>query len=296
MKEANQTDVTRAAGLMLLGMSIIGLIDNYVVEIARYAGLWQFHFTRGLMAVPMLVLVGVILGVRLWPIRVWAVVLRSAFLATSMLIYFGSIPLMPISVVVACLFTSPVFVLIFSVVFFGERIGVFRILAVLVGFLGVVLILDPGRDFSPAMLLPVLAGALYAMNAITARRLCAEESTVAMLLWFFGILTLFGACGLLIFDGDMTAIFPARGWVAPSGMFLFWVVIQAVGSIIAVGALTMAYQSSETTYLVTFEYSLLVFASFWAWMLYDQAIGLQAAFGIALIVASGIIIALRARG
>ena len=293
MKEVLNMDLRRGALLMLTGMAIIGLIDNFVVRIAEYAGLWQFHFLRAVLALPMLVGIGLVLGSRLLPQRVWAVVLRSFFLAASMLIYFGSIPLMPISIVVACLFTSPVFVLLFSVVVFGQRIGVFRVFAVLLGFAGVLLILNPGGDFSAAMLLPVLAGALYALNAITARRFCADEDTIAMLIAFFSMLGLFGLIGLSVFDAGMEARFPERGWVAPSKELWFWLLIQAAGSIVAVGLLTRAYQGAETTYLVTFEYSLLIFASFWAWVLYGDAVSVQAAIGMGLIIASGVIIAIR---
>ncbi len=284
----------QGAILVLTGMLIIGLIDNFVVEIAKHAGLWQFHLTRSSIAVPVLIVVGLLIGQGILPKRYWAVGLRSALLAGSMMLYFGSIPAMPISLVVAGLFTSPIFVLIFSRLFFGVRVGRVRIASVIVGFLGVLLILNPlSASFTPKLALPVMGGALYALNAITARRYCAEESTIAMLIAFFFMLGLFGLIGLLMLGETQSSEFLSQGWVAPSRTFLSWTALQAAGSIVAVGLLTRAYQTNETTYLIVYEYSLLIFASFWAFVLYGQTIGYLAALGMALIVASGVIISLR---
>lgn len=289
-----KTGTHHGALLVLAGMAVIGLIDNFVVEIAKLSGLWQFHFIRAVMALPMLVILGLVLGHALLPQRYWAVGLRSVLLASAMLLYFGSIPAMPIALVIAGLFTSPVFVLIFSALFFGTRVGIYRIAAVAVGFTGVLLVLNPfGADFTPRLILPVLGGALYALNAIVARRYCAQESTVAMLIGFFLTLGLLGAAGLVVLGRAQSVEFLARGWVDPGMPFLAWTFVQAFGSIIGVGLLTRAYQSTETTYLVVFEYSLLLFASFWAFILYGQTVGWMAALGMALIVASGVIIALR---
>ena len=67
MKEVLNMDLRRGALLMLTGMAIIGLIDNFVVRIAEYAGLWQFHFLRTVLALPMLVGIGLVLRSRLLP-------------------------------------------------------------------------------------------------------------------------------------------------------------------------------------------------------------------------------------
>ena len=64
---------------------------------------------------------------------------------------------------------------------------------------------------------------------------------------------------------------------------------------IAIFMLTRAYQIAAPTYLAVFEYSMLVFASFWAWVVYGQTVGALAWAGMALVALSGTIIALRSR-
>ena len=62
---------------------------------------------------------------------------------------------------------------------------------------------------------------------------------------------------------------------------------------LAVGMMTRAYQVGETSHIAVFEYSFLIFASFWAWVLFGNALDLAGMVGIAMIIVSGAVIALR---
>ena len=87
--------------------------------------------------------------------------------------------------------------------------------------------------------------------------------------------------------------FVTKGWVAPSGVFWFWTGIQAVFSMIAVSMLTRAYQIGETSYIAVFEYSFLIFASFWGWVLWGDQLGFWGFVGMPAIIGSGVVIAVR---
>lgn len=298
MAELEKTSIAGATGtgaaLIVSGMAVIGLIDNFVVEIARHGGLWQFHAMRTAMAVPVLVLVAWVAGARLWPRRPLAVAARALLLASAMMIYFASIPVMPIALVVAGLFTSPVFVLLISALVYGTRVGPVRIGAVVLGFAGALLILNPtGAAFDLRFVAPVGAGLLYAMAAVATRRYCAEETTLSLLIAFFLALGGLACAGLVLADGDMSAPFHLRAWVAPGGPLLFWTAVQAFGSILGIFLLTRAYQVAEPSFMAVYEFSLLIFVSFWAWMLYGQTISAQAGLGMCLVVLGGSMIALR---
>ena len=151
---------TRGAILLVSGISVFGFSDNLTLLVSDQVGVGQFHFSRSLIAVVMVTILGRVFGMQVIP-RYWKPVLaRTVFIVTSMLLYFGVLPMMPIAEAGAGLFTSPIFVLIFSAVFFRERIGWRRILAVMIGTSGVMLVLQPGGDgFTVFHLLPVLAGA-----------------------------------------------------------------------------------------------------------------------------------------
>ena len=125
-----------AALSILGGMATLGLTDNFVPHISERGSLWQFHFVRSLMAFA--ILIGVVaLGYgSLRAKRPLAVLGRSFFQAGAMLIYFGCLSVLPIGVVVAGLFTSPLFVVLISIVFQGKTVGPFRWAAVVIGFVG----------------------------------------------------------------------------------------------------------------------------------------------------------------
>jgi len=293
----SQPALMRAAGMILAAMAVIGVIDNFVVVIAEHAGLWQFHVTRSSFALPVIVGLALIFGQRIRPIRARAVALRSVLIMMSMLLYFGSLAILPIAEVTAGLFTAPIFVLIASAVFFGVRIGPVRVASVALGFTGIVLILKPGSEsFSLISLMPVLAGVFYALNAVVTHHLCRRESTATLLFWFFLLIGTVSAVmlGVLIWQSTGDSFF-TQGWVRPTPTFLWLVLAQALGAILGVGLVTKAYQTADASYVSIFEYSLLIFAGIVAYVLRGEVPDPWAIAGIVLIVMAGVLITLRTR-
>ncbi|WP_171207726.1 MULTISPECIES: DMT family transporter [unclassified Ruegeria] len=302
MAASSQDHSLAAAGLMIAAMAVIGVIDNYIAPLARHVGLWQFHLTRALFALPLVLSLSLIGLGRLQPMRLWAVALRSALVATSMLFYFTALAMMPIAEALAGLFTSPIFILLISVGALRQRIGIWRIFAVLLGFLGIVLVLQPDpRDFDVTVLIPICAGFFYALGAITTRSLCRGESTVALLAGMWITLGTIGALGSValsiwpqVSSGDEVQFFN-RPWVWPIWPALPLIVLQAVGSVVAVFMIIKAYQLSEPSYVSVFEYSVMIFGPLFAWIAFGQPVGGWQVLGIVCIGLAGTIIALRSR-
>lgn len=297
--KAGARDGVAGAALILGGMVVLGLTDNLVRLIADLAGLWQFHLLRSAMALPLLALGAAFLGLGLRPIRPGAVALRSATQTAAMLLYFGALPVMPIAQVGAALFTAPIWVLLFSAAFFGRRIGPRSALAVALGFAGVLAMLRPDpANLAPATLMPLAAGALYGLSNLMTREWCADEPVGALLAGFFGGLALASAAALALLAAVgappawiEAAPFLAAPWRAPTADLLLWTFVQAAGSLVAVGMIARGYQSGETARLAVFEYAFLLTASFWAWTLWGDALAPLDVVGIAMIAASGALIA-----
>ena len=290
--------------LMVVGsMAVIGLIDNFIRYIVEEANLWQFYLVRAIFACGILGIYFLWRKQEIRPKRAWAVALRSLLLAGAIFIYFGSITVMPIAEAGATLFSSPIFVLVFSFFLFGTKVGYWRIGAVVIGFMGVLLVLKPDLiNLGLFTLLPLMAGILYALGQLITRHFCADENTSVVLLGFFVATGLLGAVGLLVFSifevpdrWSDTAAHLTGGWVEPTGRFMFWTFIQCIGSLVAVTGLIRGYQIAEPTYLAVFEYSFLIFAGFWAWMLWNEIPDAIAFIGIAMIVSAGIVITLRSK-
>ncbi|MEM8851420.1 MAG: DMT family transporter, partial [Pseudomonadota bacterium] len=222
---------------------------------------------------------------------------RSAFTSSAMIIYFGALGFLPVAEAAAGLFTAPIFVLIFSVLFFGLSVGPVRIVAVLVGFAGVIAVLAPDpATVTWLTFLPVAAGAFYAVSAIGTREWCPDETALVISLGVFTAMALWGIAGIsviaLIGGGDT---FLTRGWVTPSGQVLFWTSVQAVGSLIAVVLLTRGYQLAEASKASVFEYSVLGFSALFGWLIVGDLLSPLGYLGLFAIAASGTVIALRGR-
>lgn len=296
-----------AAFFICIYASAIGFTDNFVQVIARDTGLWQFHATRTAMACVIVGLVSVPMGLRLQP-RNWAGVTgRSLLHGFAMMIYFGCLGFLSVAEVAAGLFTAPIFVLLISRFVYGHSIGPFRILALAMGFSGALLVLGVAGDgrvvssLGLASLLPILAGAFYAMGNIATREWCEGESPETLLLGFFAALGILGLAGMAVLSIWHPVVPPGadgfvlRGPVWPSQTFLFWTFVQAVGSLFGVGMMVRAYQIAEASRVAIFEYVVLPMSALWAWVLWGDVLTASAAIGIVLIIAAGVIIALRGK-
>jgi drug/metabolite transporter (DMT)-like permease len=287
-----------AALSVLAGMFVLGLTDNFVPFISERGSLWQFHMIRSVMALALLGAVVALGFGALRPRRPGAVIARSLFQAGAMLIYFGCLSVLPIGVVVAGLFTSPLFVVLISVLFQGRTVGAWRWGAVGLGFVGALLVIRPDPSaLDPVAFLPVFAGLLYAIGAVATRAWCEGESTLTLTAGFFVMLGVFGGLGVLLVPGDGalagSAGFVLRAWGPLDASMLFWIAVQAVGSLIGIGLIFRGYLLGEASHVAVFEYALLVFASFWAWMLWGQSVPLPGYLGMTLIALAGGVIALR---
>ena len=290
----------RGALLLVLGISIFGFSDNLTLLVSDMVGVGQFHFSRSLFAVLLIAVLSRFLGYPIMPLNWKPLIARTAFMAIAILVYFSVMPMMPIAEAGAGLFTSPIFVLLFSSLFFKERIGWRRSLAVLIGTVGVLLILQPGQDgFSPFHMLPVLSGASYALGSIITYRYLHDESPMAILMSFFVSI---GLCGALV--ASTFTIFPVPGTLQTQAPFLFagwqsvgtdfwlWMMIIAIGALLALSLMTRAYQIAKTSYAAIYEYAYLLSVGFFSWMFWDITPDLFSLAGIVCIMIAGIVIVL----
>ena len=301
----NQTkllpDSLRAGVLVLSGVFLLGLSDNLVLIINDQSGIWQFHAIRSLITAIIIIVFAKIIGHDLRPKKPLFVAVRSIFLSGSMICYFGGLSFLSVAEAGAGLFSSPIFVLIFSVFIFRLKIGIFRVLAVATGSIGVYILLQP--DFSQFRLLqiiPLLAGMFYAMASLSTRQFCRDESPLGLTLGYLcaiGVIGAIVATFLWLFPvggsnvSDM--IYFTKGWQPISLAFLGWITIQSILTVVALAFLTMAYQQVDASFLAVYEYGFLIFAAFWGWVLWSTVLGLSEITGIILIMVAGIIIIVR---
>jgi drug/metabolite transporter (DMT)-like permease len=223
-------------------------------------------------------------------------VVRALLFMVAYTTYFIAFPAMPLADVVALYFTAPLFVVLLSRPYLGERQSLSRWLAVLVGFAGALIVAQPGTGgIGWAALLPIIAAALYAFGQLMARRY--GENTSATVLsfhqnWVYlvGAMTFsFIAAPFAAAPGETGSLaFLTRAWEVPDAKDL---VLLALCGPIAVGGtilLTKAYREAPPGAVTPIEYMALIWDSLWGFLLFAEVPGPATIIGAALIIASGI--------
>ena len=300
MTPAHETRPFAAAFSMVAAMAVIGAIDIYVVVIAQTISLWQFLLVRMVLSLPLIGALSILGLGRIWPQKLGPVALRSSLIAVGMFCYFGALAFMPIAMALAGLFTAPIFVLLITVFGLRQKIGPWRIIAVAVGFAGILVVLGPsGGALGWVIALPVLGGVFYAGGVVATRALCEGESTLTLLTGIFVAQGLCAGVLLAIIElADTEAgvggmAFLTRGWVWPMFDAMPYVLMQVFGAVLGVSLLNRAYQIGDASHVAVFEYTVMIFGPLFGWILLGQPVSLTQMVGIALIALAGIIIALR---
>ena len=282
--------------LLTVGLLIFGFADNLTLLVSDQVSVGQFHFSRSLCAIFVVLVFSRFSGAKIFPKNWKAVFARAFFNVVAMLLYFGVIPMMPIAEAGAGLFTSPVFILLFSYFLFKENITKRQIFSFLLGLLGVSLIL--GNDYSNITIyhiFPVLAGASYAMGTIVTNRYLKEEDPVAILLCFLLSIGLVGLLLTVFFTVNpvketylIEAPFIFKPW-SNQGIF-FWAVMIFLGftSSSAIYLMIKAYQISRPSYAAIYEYTYLISAGFFSWLFWGSVPTFASLCGIIAIVIAGI--------
>ena len=186
---------------------------------------------------------------------------------------------LPLATVVSISFAAPIFTTIFSIFLLSEKVGVYRWLAVLVGFIGILIITEPGiSNLNIYYIFPIIFCLGLSYVAITLRQLSSTEP-VWLISLFFSI-----AITLLSF---VTLPF---GWVMPS--FNHFLILSLVG--IFGGAsnlwLSQSYKYSEVSLVTPLKYLTLVFAIIFGYFIWDEIPTIKTLIGAFLVIISTLII------
>ncbi len=293
-----------AAALMVGALFLLGLQDAFVKLTSGEVSLWQFQFFRATFNLVMLLAMSRLLwgSMRPRPKRAWAVALRSCFLVGAMTCFFGGIPFLSLAEIAAGLYAFPLFVAILSSLLLGEKVGPIRVAAIVAGFSGTLLLLKPGSDaFSPVALMPIGAALCYASTILTTRKLCREESPVTLALGvaiaFMTVSLLAGTTFSIIDTGGLAHAWPYlfTGWNAMD-LWVFGVIaLCSILNITSNISLAKSYQSAEASWLAPFDYSYLIFATFWGFVFSNHIPDGLSFVGMALIAGAGSFVAWQER-
>lgn len=289
--------------LLLSGIFILALQDSLIKDISLHTSYWQFQALRATGNIIFAIFLAISSGglYLLSARRKGAVYFRALLMTICMFCFFSGAPFLTITQMAAGLYTYPLFVSLLAGPVLGERIGPWRVFALVSGAIGAALVLSPWEEgFSPVQILPVLAGFFYAANILTIRRACRWENTLAMAFTVaiaFLISGILGSVLLTVFPLSIelqeNVPFVATGWPALTWLVVGFAALTAVLNLSGNICLSRAYQTADASWLAPAEFSYLLFAVFWGKTLFDTLPTSNAIAGMILIGGSGILTAWR---
>jgi len=211
--------------------------------------------------------------------RPWANALRLVLGMGSMLLYYTGLMRLPLADAVAISFSAPLFMTLLSLPILGEKVGILRWAAVVMGFAGVVVMVRPGAGMveSGAFIL-VLASVLYASSMTATRLLGATESGPKIALYSNVVFALAG-----------TLCMTTR-WETPPMADLGLMMLVGLIAGLAQLALIHAYRVAPIAVVSPFDYTMLIWATILGFLFYDELPGVTVALGALIVVGSGLTI------
>ncbi len=209
--------------------------------------------------------------------------LRAMYGLLSTVLVFYAVTQLPLATVTAVTFTMPLFLTMLSMPLLGERVGIRRTTATLVGFAGVLIILDPGGEINIAAMAALASALFYALVVIAVRQLSVSEPAIRIFFYY----TL---ANVLVCGAGMPWV-----WVTPDT--IDWLVFLFIGTIGAAAqyCFVSAYRYAPASVIAPFDYSQILFALMVGYLVWGELPKTWSFVGGGIIVASGLYIWWRER-
>lgn len=273
----------RAALLMLGSTLAFGLMAIAIRYATRYVPTQEVAFFRnafGLLALlPMLIRPG---SAPLKTQQLPRYFLRSAIGLASMLCAFWAIGHLPISQAISLSYSTPLFVTIAAVLWLGETVRMRRWAAVIIGFIGVLIIVRPGStSFTPGTLVAVGAAVLSSLVAIQIKQLTRVDSADTVVFYTY------------VFWVPLSLVPALFVWVWPTGVAWVWLVATGVLGTLGQLLWTRALRLGEVSALTPISFMQLPLVSVLGWLLFNEALDRWTVIGAGIILGANAYIAHR---
>ena len=268
---------------MTLGMFCLSVNDVVVKGLNTSFPVWEVIFFRAFSGI--LVSFGLIL-IFGWkslktkkPIRHF---IRAFSAVGCVIFYFYGLKFLLLSENIAIVHSAPIFAALLAVPILGERLGIHRITAIVIGFIGVIIIVKPGTDvFKLVSILPLISALFMASVYLSTRSLMNTDSSIAII--FYYSLALF-ITSIVFFPSD---------FVMPNIVQLIPLMSLGVMGSLGHYFMSQAAKNAEVVVISPFEYSSFIFVGIMGYIFYNEVPSISIIIGGILIILGGVYIAYR---
>ena len=299
-------NATNAAVVLVFGLFLFSMQDIIIKYFSDQYSVLQIVFVRGMIALGLLLFMIKLTreSIALKSRRPFLMVARGLLGFSSYTTYYLAVAAMPLAEVVSITFTMPLFVTAMSALILGEKVGLRRWSAVVVGFIGVLIILSPSGEFNSLAVVFAFAAAItYASQTILTRFLGNHDHPMTIAFNAILIFTIAsGLLSLLLLSGTIaissnhpSLAFFGRDWTMPTDLDFFLMLV--IGAIAATGfyCLSKAYCSSEASAVAPFEFTYIIWAVAFGYLFWNEVPGATTIFGIIVLISSSLYIWYRER-
>ena len=280
------SDNFRGALLMMICMSAFVLNDAFVRLAGNSLPLAQILFIRGLLTTVVLLTFAIYIG--LFSLTVsnrdkWRIFFRSIAEALTAYFFLTAVMNMPFANVTAILQILPMTVTLVAAFVFKERVGFFRIALIIIGFFGVILIINPSADgFNLYAIYALIAVFLITIRDLITRKLSSEVPTL--------LPTVSASVGVLLFSVILMTNTPLQPLTTQNTIYIF---LAAFFIIFGYYTAVLVMRSGEISFISPFRYSAILFALILGYIFFDEKPDVTAFLGIVIVMMAGIFLMMR---
>ena len=276
----------RGALLMMICMGAFVLNDAFVRLAGNSLPLAQILFLRGLLTTFILLMVAIYSGAFKNVIAKadrWRIFFRSIAEALTAYFFLTAVMNMPFANVTAILQTLPMTVTLAAALLFKEKVGTVRISLILIGFFGVILIINPTADgFNIYAIYALIAVFLITLRDLITRKLSSKVPTL--------LPTVSASVGVLLFSVLLLINVPFEPLNTQNSLFIF---LAAFFIIFGYYTAVLVMRSGEISFISPFRYSAILFALIVGLVFFDEKPDITAFLGIVIVMLAGIILMMR---
>ena len=268
---------------MLIGMFCLSVNDVNAKWLSQDYPVWEVLFFRALSG--MIISFGLVARFGINTIKTSkpiAHIIRSFSAVVTVVLYFFGLKFLMLSENVALAHTAPIIATVLAVPILGEKLGLKRLLAVILGFIGVIVIVQPGSDiFKIESLLPIGSALFMAFSYLSLRFIMKTDSSISIIFYY--------SLGLLM----TTLIFFPSDFKFPNFIdFLFLFSLGIMGSL-GHYFISQAAKRADTAIITPFEYSAFIWVIIMGYIFFNEVPSFTVLTGGLLIIVSGIYIIYR---
>ena len=288
---------------ILIAMIVFSVQDGIMKHIYNFVSLYEIYLIRTVVSFVLILLFLIITKKPIvfksqYPLLTFTRVILFFFGFSS---FYVSLTVLPLGTATALFFVTPFLITIFAHFFLKEEIGLRRWSAVVVGFIGVYVTLNPDfSNFNYLSLLPILCALCYSLSMIIIKKTSDKDSVYTQTFTFYiGAIILSIIFYFIIGDGQYNVSdhpasqFIFREWFVDFNSNILLMTATGVTATLAFLFLFTAYSIASPAVVSPFEYSILFWSPLVGWLYFDEIPSLNTVIGILIIVSSGVYIFMR---